>query len=106
MIKETEQPLQSGIRVLVDMLRHVIIHERIVFVANHAATISNLRDIAGSPATIFASVMPHLIVEHNDASGFPQVVTDFGPSIPCFQGRAAGWRRTDEIPESPRYRRI
>ena len=63
----------------------------IVFVANHAATVGNLCDITRSLTLIKPSMVPDLIVEHNDASGFPQVVPDFVLPLGAFEvGRRTG----------------
>ncbi len=66
------------------MLGHGVVHKGIVFVANEPPAIGNLRDVAAAIALIWSTPVPDLIVEHDDATGFAEVVMHFVlPFFPC-----------------------
>src|SRR5947209_19690688 len=66
--EEPKQALEARIGVGVDMFRHLIIHERKVFVSNNAAGVAHLGDAAGAMAPVGGASMPHLVVKHHDAA--------------------------------------
>lgn len=61
--QEAQQPLQPWISVLIDMLRHLVVHEGIVLVADDAAGIGHLGDVARPLTFVGAAPVPDLIVE-------------------------------------------
>ena len=64
------------------MLGHGVVHKGIVFVADEPPAIGDLRDVAAAIALIWSPSVPDLIVEHDYATGFAEVVMDF--VLPCF----------------------
>ena len=62
---------------------------------NHAPTVGNLGNVACSIAPVKPSMMPHLIVKHDDASCFAQIVLNLAlPLRPFNFGR---WARAVQM---------
>ena len=63
--------------------------------SNHATAVGYLCNIARSVAAVKPSVMPHLIVEHDDASSFSQIVVNLAFPLCSFNFR--GWPLTEQM---------
>ena len=84
MIQESNQASESGGCIAIDMLGHGVVHKRIVFVTDEPPAIGDLRDVAAAIALIWSPSVPDLIVEHDDTTGFAEVVLHFVlPFFPC-----------------------
>ena len=84
MIQKSDEAFESGVCIAIDMLGHGVVHKGIVFVADEPSAIGDLRDVAAAIALIWSPSVPDLIVEHDDATGFAEVVMHFVlPFFPC-----------------------
>ena len=77
-----------------DLLGHGVVHKGIVFVPYEPPAIGDLGDVAAAIALIWSSPVPDLIVEHDDATGFAEVVMHF--VLPFFPGNRA-WAFSNEM---------
>ncbi len=66
------------------MLGHGVVHKGIVFVSNEPSAISDLGDVAAAIALIWSPSVPDLVVEHDYATGFTEVIMHF--VLPLFPG--------------------
>src|SRR5205823_14676555 len=88
--EEPEQALEARIGVGVDMVRHLIIHERKVFVPNDAAGVAHLGDAASAMAPVGGAPMPKLGGKHRRATGWGESTDEFAlPRCPLQGGRRA-----------------
>ncbi len=85
MIEEAEKAVESGIGVSVCLFGHVVVHKRVILLADYAPAIGNLRDVSTSLALIGASAMPYLVVEDDDASGLSKVEIQMIEMLPKSQ---------------------
>ena len=84
MIQKSDEAFESFVCIVIDMLGHGVVHKGIVFVPYEPSAIGDLRDVAAAIALIWSSSVPDLIVEHDDATGFAEVVMHFVlPFFPC-----------------------
>ena len=68
-----------------DMFGHGVVHKGIVFVADEPSAIGDLGDVAAAIALIWSPSVPDLIVEHDDTTGFAEVIMHFVlPFFPCI----------------------
>ena len=80
------------------MLGHGVVHKGIVFVADEPPAIGDLRDVAAAIALIWSPSVPDLIVEHDYATGFAEVVMDFVlPFTPRISIENLAWSCTNEM---------
>ena len=67
------------------MFGHGVVHKGIVFVADEPPAVSDLGDVAAAIALIWSPSVPDLVVEHDDTTGFAEVVMHFVlPFFPCI----------------------
>ena len=67
-----------------DLLGHGVVHKGIVFVPYEPPAIGDLRDVAAAIALIWSPSVPDLVVEHDYATGFAEVIMHF--VLPFFPG--------------------
>ena len=98
MIQKTGQAPESGICIAIDMLGHGVVHKRVVFVADEPSAIGDLRDVAAAIALIWSPSVPDLVVEHDYAAGFAEVVMDFVlPFFPLVSTKNLAWVGANEM---------
>src|SRR5262249_6365603 len=66
-----EEALHPGAGVAVDVLGHLVVHERIIPVPDNSTGVAHLRHVARAVAAVRRAAVPDLVVEHRHASRWP-----------------------------------
>ena len=62
-IEKAQQPLQPRVGVSVDVFRHLVVHKGIILMADDAAGVGDLGDVASTVTFVGTASVPNLIVE-------------------------------------------
>ena len=103
--QKPENPPQSVIGAVIDLLRHGVVHKRVILMPDDAPPVSDLREVARALAAVGAAPMPDLIVEEDYAASRSQMVLYALLPLSAVPTAAAGWPQTDASGELSLCRR-